>query len=322
MTDSRTLHGVNGLSICVLLILFNVSTSASQPCPAGFTGSNCSTDIDDCLNNNCSGNGNCSDRVNGFYCYCNDGYYGITCDIEAGPCSPNPCENNGTCFQDENNLVYCNCTSEFQGERCESEKPPKIFTVTLTIIDRIFFDDYKDLTKSLTLGLIEDLNSIFKPFLEQNFDGFSTIVFTGFFQGSVGTIFDVIFAATSEVNATSIVKAFSGANGTNQLRFELLGTINAVNKLHTSTGATDSLVTESSSELEPWIIALIVFLIIFAILLVVIVILVLKTRRKHNARKAEVALDQYWDLHTHIKSIRRTDYSNEIYINGGEQSSY
>ena len=38
-------------------------------------------DIDDCLNNNCSGNGNCSDRVNGFYCYCNDGYYGITCEI-------------------------------------------------------------------------------------------------------------------------------------------------------------------------------------------------------------------------------------------------
>ena len=124
-----------------------------------------------------------------------------------------------------------------------SEKPPKIFTVTLTIIDRIFVDDYKDLTKSLTLGLIEDLNSIFKPFLEQNFDGFSTIVFTGFFQGSVGAIFDVIFAATSEINATSIVKAFSGANGTNQLRFEFLGTINAVNKLHTSTGATDSLVT-------------------------------------------------------------------------------
>lgn len=124
-----------------------------------------------------------------------------------------------------------------------SEKPPKIFTVTLTIIDRIFVDDYKDLTKPLTLGLIEDLKSIFKPFLEQNLKGFSTIVFTGFFQGSVGVIFDVTFAATSEINAANIVKALTRANGTNQLRFELFGTINAVNKLHTSTGATDSVVT-------------------------------------------------------------------------------
>ena len=38
-------------------------------------------DIDDCLNNTCSGNGDCSDRVNGFYCYCYDGFYGINCEI-------------------------------------------------------------------------------------------------------------------------------------------------------------------------------------------------------------------------------------------------
>ena len=38
-------------------------------------------DIDDCLSVNCSGSGNCSDRVNGYFCYCYDGYYGINCEI-------------------------------------------------------------------------------------------------------------------------------------------------------------------------------------------------------------------------------------------------
>ena len=39
--------------------------------------------------------------------------------LDAGPCLPNPCENNGTCGE-INSKFSCNCTPEFEGERCES----------------------------------------------------------------------------------------------------------------------------------------------------------------------------------------------------------
>ena len=41
-------------------------------------------DIDDCLNVTCSGSGNCSDRLDGYYCYCEDGFYGTNCEIGNG----------------------------------------------------------------------------------------------------------------------------------------------------------------------------------------------------------------------------------------------
>lgn len=42
-------------------------------------------DIDDCVNVNCSGNGNCSDRTDGYVCECQDEFYGLNCEISEKP---------------------------------------------------------------------------------------------------------------------------------------------------------------------------------------------------------------------------------------------
>ena len=49
-------------------------------CVPGFTGADCQTNIDDCVGVNCSGNGQCLDRVNFFTCECDPGYTGLLCD--------------------------------------------------------------------------------------------------------------------------------------------------------------------------------------------------------------------------------------------------
>ena len=37
-------------------------------------------DINDCEYENCSGNGNCLDRINGFICECENDYFGESCE--------------------------------------------------------------------------------------------------------------------------------------------------------------------------------------------------------------------------------------------------
>ncbi|XP_068717499.1 delta-like protein A isoform X2 [Montipora capricornis] len=222
---------------------------ANQGCPAGFTGIDCSTNIDDCLNVTCSGSGNCSDRLNGYYCYCNDGFYGTNCEIDAGPCSPNPCDNNGTCIQD-GDTIYCNCTADFEGDNCAS--------------------------------------------------------------GSVGAIFDITFAATSEVNETDIIQVLTRANGSSQLRFEFIGTINVMDSLST-TVVEDAPMTASPTGLESsLIIALVVSIVILVVLLAILIILTLKIRRskKRNIGKGAVALGGIWDVQTDVRRMRLTGYSN------------
>ena len=43
---------------------------------AGFEGSECQTDINECLSNPCQNNGDCTDGVNGYQCGCVDGFTG------------------------------------------------------------------------------------------------------------------------------------------------------------------------------------------------------------------------------------------------------
>ena len=39
------------------------------------------SDINECRDVNCSGNGVCFDRVNGFNCVCNSGFFGDNCEL-------------------------------------------------------------------------------------------------------------------------------------------------------------------------------------------------------------------------------------------------
>jgi hypothetical protein len=67
----------------------NTSSVSSNPaagtctctCNDGFTGDRCETNVDDCIDQTCSGHGSCVDGVNSFTCTCNDGFTGDRCVI-------------------------------------------------------------------------------------------------------------------------------------------------------------------------------------------------------------------------------------------------
>ena len=63
-------------------------------CAAGYTGTTCETNIDDCASNPCL-HGSCTDGVNSFSCSCDSGWTGTNCDVDVNECSTA----NGGCEQ-------------------------------------------------------------------------------------------------------------------------------------------------------------------------------------------------------------------------------
>ncbi|XP_062607186.1 uncharacterized protein LOC134268975 [Saccostrea cucullata] len=84
-------------------------------CKAGFTGTHCSTDIDECASSPCI-HGKCTDYVNGYSCRCNMGYSGINCEIDTNECASSPCIH-GNCTDDVNGFT-CSCDNGFTGKTC------------------------------------------------------------------------------------------------------------------------------------------------------------------------------------------------------------
>jgi len=56
-------------------------------CPAGFTGTSCETDIDECGSQPCVNGATCSDYVNSFVCDCVRGFSGRYCQINDDDCT-------------------------------------------------------------------------------------------------------------------------------------------------------------------------------------------------------------------------------------------
>ena len=50
-------------------------------------------------------------------CQCNAGFTGSECETDINDCSPNPCQNGGTC-SDGINTYTCMCAEDFEGENC------------------------------------------------------------------------------------------------------------------------------------------------------------------------------------------------------------
>ncbi|XP_056393841.1 protein crumbs homolog 1-like isoform X2 [Hyla sarda] len=66
-------------------------------CQPGFTGENCSVNIDECAYAICHNDGTCVDLINAFTCLCAPGYTGVLCTVNIDDCESNPCENGATC---------------------------------------------------------------------------------------------------------------------------------------------------------------------------------------------------------------------------------
>ncbi|XP_071790422.1 zonadhesin-like [Asterias amurensis] len=86
-------------------------------CFPGWTGFNCTEDIDECASNPCINGGTCDNQQNAFNCTCPLRWEGTQCSQEKDACTENPCLNGGVC---NNFYTYytCTCPAYYFGDRC------------------------------------------------------------------------------------------------------------------------------------------------------------------------------------------------------------
>ncbi|KAM7399062.1 hypothetical protein PAMP_018355 [Pampus punctatissimus] len=83
-------------------------------CPAGFTGSLCEEDINECEMSPCENEGTCVNTPGGFYCQCHSGFSGPVCSSDVDECLKLKCKNGGTCSPTQNGY-HCYCVPGFEG---------------------------------------------------------------------------------------------------------------------------------------------------------------------------------------------------------------
>ena len=76
------------------------------------------SDVVSCGSSSCSNNGVCSEEVGaGVTCICDPGWTGTDCSTDINECDGNPCENGGTCADGEN-MFTCTCPAAWSGLTC------------------------------------------------------------------------------------------------------------------------------------------------------------------------------------------------------------
>lgn len=102
-------------------------------CRAGFTGSRCETNINECARNPCANGSTCQDRISDYYCICPPGYTGRHCDKPTDRCASQPCLNGGTCTTGPNERPGCICPAHFSGPQCQSNSVPSPTTLSPSV---------------------------------------------------------------------------------------------------------------------------------------------------------------------------------------------
>lgn len=85
------------------------------------TADNCSTDIDECANENyCFNGGVCTNLIGSFNCECPVGWTGARCDQDVNECEAeqNPCANGGACTNTDGGFT-CDCPDNWTGDLCD-----------------------------------------------------------------------------------------------------------------------------------------------------------------------------------------------------------
>ncbi|KAK3091097.1 hypothetical protein FSP39_017083 [Pinctada imbricata] len=91
-------------------------------CNSGFTGTNCETNIDDCPGScDLTNTDRREDRVNECRCICKPGYTGVNCTDTVDECMSYPCQHGATCIDGDNDYT-CNCTEGWDGKNCQNVK--------------------------------------------------------------------------------------------------------------------------------------------------------------------------------------------------------
>ena len=114
----------------------------------------------------------------------------------------------------------------------KSEKPPRIIVVIMTVRNRDFIEDYRNLQSPKTRALIQELTAELVRFFKGLYgDSFEGIVIISLFEGSVGVNFELSLEPSSNVANTTVVEELKRGNGTQALGFLELGEISAVEQI-------------------------------------------------------------------------------------------
>ena len=87
-------------------------------CANGFSGDNCSQNVDECGSSPCQPGGTCTDGIASFTCACSPGLTGVTCQSDIDECAVTSCDNGGTCVNSHGSFA-CNCQAGFTGSLCQ-----------------------------------------------------------------------------------------------------------------------------------------------------------------------------------------------------------
>ena len=109
----------------------------------------------------------------------------------------------------------------------------------ITVRNRDFIEDYRNLQSPTTRALIQELTGeLVRFFKGQHRDSFEGIEIISLFEGSVGVNFELSLKPSSNVTNTTVVEELKRSNGTQALGFLELGEISAVEQIQTTTQGT------------------------------------------------------------------------------------
>ena len=95
----------------------------SRVCCLGYNGTQCESDIDECLDSPCRNEAKCANVLGSFTCDCHTGYVGHTCH-SVNPCNDTDyCDNDGNCTYEVDDIGknvsgLCDCVLDWEGPRC------------------------------------------------------------------------------------------------------------------------------------------------------------------------------------------------------------
>lgn len=100
---------------------YNFNDVETCCCFPGFSGDDCSVQINPCDTINCHNNGTCVkfEKSFDYRCECAAGYTGDHCETEINECDSEPCGQNGRCY-DKVGSYQCACEPGYSGDHCQN----------------------------------------------------------------------------------------------------------------------------------------------------------------------------------------------------------